>query len=300
MTKNKKPKYSFTQFFFNYFDNLGEMTLINLIMCIPIAVFTGLMVLTAYLTGQINIFVLFLGIPVTAPFFAGALYVGLKLTRGEVIRPIQDFFKGMKDNYKAFLLNSVIVYIISAGLYLTFSFYRGGLRETAVMAAFVLSFLFALFFIFFEFGLVTMLVSVDIGFGAAVKNAVVLVAGGLVEHLKAIVVFLLTASVIYSAVLLSGNMVVGIIICAAAVLLFLPVLSAYIIVYNVFRVVERIVIAPFEQQKIQSRQAKEEIYKPDMDEMIALAKGDPEEYVFLGGRMLKRKAVIKMIENRKQ
>ena len=88
MTKNKKPKYSFTQFFFNYFDNLGEMTLINLIMCIPIAVFTGLMVLTAYLTGQINIFVLFLGIPVTAPFFCRSL----------ICRTENDKWRGNKTN----------------------------------------------------------------------------------------------------------------------------------------------------------------------------------------------------------
>ena len=44
---------------------------------------------------------------------------------------------------------------------------------------------------------------------------------------------------------------------------------------------------------------KENDEKLTVEELEPLAKGDPEEYVFLNGKTVKRKNIIKMIEVRK-
>ena len=296
--KRNKPKYSFTRFFFNYFDNLGTMTLINLFLCIPIAIFSGLIWLLMGLLGEVHFLILFLIIPVMAPFYAGAFTASVRITRGDEVT-FADFLSGMKQNYKTFLINSVIIYVIVPGLYVTFSFYRGGFGDLGVMSAFVMSLLFTLFFLFVEFGLMTMLVSVDLKLTAAIKNAVILSAGGLVENGKALASLLAVFFIVYSIITLSGSTLAAVIVFGVLTVLFLPLLLSYIIAYHVYRAVERVVINPFEKTDrppVSRHTDDEETGEIDLAELEKLTKGDPEEYVFLKGRMIKRKTVIKMLE----
>jgi len=73
-------------------------------------------------------------------------------------------------------------------------------------------------------------------------------------------------------------------------------------VYNSYQTVEKLVIKPYQQQeseKIQNRIDKENDEKLTIEELEPLAKGDPEEYVFLNGKTVKRKYILKMIDVRK-
>ena len=45
-----KKKYSLAEFFSGYFDNFGNMLLVNLFYCIPLAVFSGIMFAVFYFT----------------------------------------------------------------------------------------------------------------------------------------------------------------------------------------------------------------------------------------------------------
>ena len=294
--KDWKPQYSFSRFFFNYFDNLGSLTLINLFMCIPLFAFAAVMWFVSQNLGYVSGFIVLAAIPLMSPFYAGAFYVSSRLTRREDVS-FKDFIKGMKQNWISFLINSIFVYIITAGLYITFSFYRGGFGNPAIMCAFVVSLIFTLFFLFFEFGLMTMLVTVDIKISDALKNSVILVAGGLSEHCKALVSLLLVFFAVYSSLALSGGALAAIIILSVMCLLFLPMLSAYIVVYHVYRAVERIVISPFEERHPKSVKPENDAAETISQEKLAeLSVGDPEEYVYLNGRMIKRKFVVKMLE----
>lgn len=82
----------------------------------------------------------------------------------------------------------------------------------------------------------------------------------------------------------------------------IPSFIIYIIVYNSYQNIERIVIQPYiksqKDEKLMQLQ-KEKDDKLTVEELERLAKGDPEEYVFLNDKTVKRKTILKMIEVRK-
>ena len=75
-----KRKYGLTDFMKGYFDSIGKVTLANLLYCIPLAVFLGIIMLVFKLTGEMNLFGLFLIVPLMSPFTAGLMYICRKLT----------------------------------------------------------------------------------------------------------------------------------------------------------------------------------------------------------------------------
>ena len=163
---------------------------------------------------------------------------------------------------------------------------------------FVFSLLFLVFFICYENSFLTMMVTVDLSFPELVKNSVLLVAGGLFGHIKTLISFSILGIIIYSIVMFAGNN--SFLIASVAALLTLsvmPVLCSYIVVFNSFQTVEKQIIVSAEEKKETENVKKETVNTTvDKDELEKLAKGDPEEFVFLDGRMIKRKSIIKMLE----
>ncbi len=303
MTKPETKKYSLSEFFTAYLDNLGSLTLVNLIFGVITAAEGALLLLASYLTGSINVFVMLFIIPLSSPFFAGLFYISRRLTLKEELHPVHDFFSGVRNNFIRFFVDSFIVYIIVSGLYFTFSFYRSGLDSPLKILAFIMSIIFTIFFFSVESALLTMFVSVDVGIPETVKNSVVLFLGGFVNHMKTVLSLLLVFSVLFTAVQLSGNLILAIVFVGVPYLLLLPVFCVYIIVFNNWQTVEKLVVEPFREEhkaEMRKKEKEEQLEQAaddtDTDELIALAEGDPEEYVYVSGRMIKRKNVKKMLE----
>lgn len=303
MSDTKKKNYSLKDFFAPIIDNAGGLFLTNLIFGGITLAMLGVLLLISYIIGRINLLVLFLIIPLSSPFFGGLFQVTKKLTLGEDLNPVSDFFAGVKQNFVRFFLNSIIVYIVGSGLYFTFSFYRGGLDSPMKITAFVFSVIFTLFFFFVESAMLTMFVGVDISAAEALKNAVYLTINGFWNHLKTVISLLFMFILLFIIVSLSGNMIITFVVLGLLHLLFLPLLVVYTIVFNNWQTVERCVVEPYMEQHKKETEAQElekeigEVFEeaPD-DEIAALADGDPEEYVYVGGRMIKRKNVMKMID----
>lgn len=298
MSKQKR-KYGFVEFFGRYMENLGRLTLVNFLFCIPLAVFIGILY-CLNTVGFVNLPIILLVIPFMSPFLAGLFYAALKATREEKVRPVKDFLKGMKENTAYFLLNSVIIYIISLGLSLTFSLYESGESNVLLIISFIMTMLFTVFFVFMENSILTMTVSVELKFFDMVKNSVVLVLGGFLNHLKVLLSFAVLTILLLTMLMAAGG-IWKIILIVTPMLLFLPILSAYIIVFLTYQTIELRVIEPFsgEQQDL-----TEEKNHPDaqmeaemnIEALEQLAKGDPDEFVYLNGKMLRRSAVRKMLD----
>ena len=297
MKGKKKRVYGLADFFGGYMDELGQLTLSNLMFSVPAVIFIGAFLLINMYVSQ-SIFVLLLIIPLLSPFTAGLFYIAKRLTLGEEIKAWRDLRYGIKSSWKPFLINGLIAYPVISGIVLTFSLYRGGLSNPVIIAAFISSLVFVIFYICFENSFLTMLVTIDITPGQAVKNAVLLFIGGFGGHLKIILSYMLISALLFSAVMLTGDMLVCLITIAVPLILLMPMLCSYIVVYNTFVTLEKKVVISEkpEKESTEKKPAKQPDTVFDTEELEKLSQGDPEEFVFIGGRMLKRKKIKEMLK----
>ena len=298
-----KRKYGLTDFLTSYMENIGKITLANLFYCIPLVIFLGAAMLIFRFMGQMNPLALSVIIPLMSPFAAGLMYICRKLTAKKTIQPYRDFVRGIKENWKFFTVNGIISYIVGLGLYIAFAFFRENLDKSYVILCIVLSALMGLFFLFMEFSLVTMAGSVELKVSELLKNSVMLIAGGILQHLKTLVTLLFIIAVVTSVLFMSNSWTIFFIVLGMITILFLPVLTAYICVYNEYQTVDKIVIQPYAEEK-KKTEMKKEIAENEksvtIEELEMLSKGDKDEYVSLRGSMVKRSTVIKMLETKKK
>lgn len=285
-------------FFTCMMDQIGQVLIVNLLYSIPVLIFGGLLFGLSFIT-ELNIFIVFLLIPLLSPFTAGLFYCAKRVTLKEKLSAVSDFKKGIKTEWKPFLINSLIAYVITCGIYITMQIYRGGLSNPVILISFIMSAIFVLFFICFENAFLTMLVTVDISPSQAVKNSVLMFIGGLLYHLKAIISLALVIFVISSIFIMIGDPMIAILALLIPCAVFLPMLWTNIIVYNVFQTVEKHVVIDNtkKEEEKQPRQNTEDTYDElSYEELIQHVNGDPEEYVYIGGRMIKRKVIINKLK----
>ena len=106
----------------------------------------------------------------------------------------------------------------------------------------------------------------------------------------------------FSVAALINQLIPILIVLGVLTLLTLPALLMYIIVFNSYQTVEKHIISPYAKDREKYERLKEEKEKEEKitpEELESLAKGDPEEYVFLNGKTVKRKTIIKMLEVRR-
>ncbi len=300
MTKNKGKKYSLTDFFVGYFENVGKLTLANLMICVPMAFFGGIIYILS-LFGLLNIFSLFLFIPLISPFVGGLFYVCLKVVRGQKLSLFKDYIKGIKENALYFFLDSLIFYFVGIGMFITFSYYRTGIEGAAMFISFILSLIGLLFFICFQNNILTMSVSVKLKFSEIIKNSVVLVVTGLFGHFKTILSISLIAIILYTMNVVAGNAIVILIVGVISTLFLLPVLCTYIIVFNTYQAIEKQIVLPYQEETENAAVKKSnnfsEITPAEIKELRVLTKGPDDEYVSFRGRMLRRSTIRRLIEN---
>lgn len=301
MTDTVERKYGLGDFFANFMGNIGRLILVNIMFCVPLAAFSGILWL---ISGgkNINIFLLFLLIPFMSPFFAGAVNVCRKVSSDKKVRPIKDFFGGIKDNWKFFLVNSVLLYILSVSVWAVSNYFSKQESSFSTIVFLIIMIVTSLLFVFIDLSAIVMAVSVELGFAEIIRNSIVMIMSGFANHLKTMLSLIFTASVVYSIVVLTGEPFVSLIILGVIIVTLLPITVTYIIVYNSYQTVEKLVIKPYQKQeseRIQNRIEKENDEKLTIEELEPLAKGDPEEYVFLNGKTVKRKYILKMIDVRK-
>lgn len=302
MTKNKGRKYTLADFFVGYFENIGKLTLVNLMICVPLAVLGGIFYLLGS-AGMLSIFILFLFFPFIAPFAAGLFYICFRVVRGKKISVFKDFIKGIRENSLYFFLDSLIFYFVGIGMYIAFSYYRTGLEGAAMFISFFMSLIGLLFFICFQNNILTMTVSVKLKFSEIIKNSVVLVVTGLFGHFKTMLSISLIAIILYTMNVVAGNAYVILAVGAVSVLLFLPVLCTYIIVFNSYQAIEKQIVIPFQEESDRVKEKKSNdlshITPEEIKELRRLVNGADDEFVSFRGRMLRRSTIRRLVENHK-
>ncbi len=301
MSETRTRKYSLSDFFVNYFSNFGRVLIVNLLFAVPLAVYAGGIITLTYYQEEISWLIVLLGIQFMSPFFAGLTNVCRKLTAEKTFRPIKDYFGGIKENWLFFLINSMFLYALSVGMFFIIPLSRQS-GSSAVLMYLIIMILSMAVFLFMDLSAVVMTATLDIGFADVIRNSMVMIIKGFFNHLKTLFALMFVAFVVYSIIALINNLVAGLIIAGVLVILLLPTLTMYIITYNSYQAIEKHIILPYSEEVQREKLAKIEKEKEDamtVDDLLPLAKGDPDEYVMFNGKTVKRKVVLQMIEVRK-
>lgn len=281
-------------------ENFKTLVLTNLLLDIPLVVVAGIIALVSYFLGGVYVFIAMLTIPFLAPFSAGVFYIVRNIAKGEEVKILEHFKRGVRDNAFQFFLQGLIHYLVFTGFYFSFEFYRNDLSNPFVIAALVLSIIVALIYLFMTFNMGMMTVTVKLRSVDIFKNSLLLSFMAIIQNGKTLIALLFIFALIFSVILFIPDMIIAVCVMAALVLFILPTLIFLIIGYNSYPAIKDFVIDSKTEKKPQEEHKETILPQLTAEELEEYAVGDPNEYVYVDGKMVKRATVLKMLEKIKK
>ena len=187
VSKDEPKKAAPVRFFEILWRKLSKLVQLNLIFMIPFAVVVALMVVIFFLPlphfafntslfGPLDLYAIYavpLPLILMAPFSAGMAYVTRNFAREEHAFVWSDFWEAVKNNWKASLLNGIIVYV--AYVFLSFSvfFYSNQMQSNWLyMVPFAVCAILFVLMLFAQFYIPLMIVTMDLKLRHIYRNAV--------------------------------------------------------------------------------------------------------------------------------
>lgn len=318
----ERKKFGFELLLSNLRSNFGRMMLVNLIFALPL--FGSLAV--AWVIYRYLIPVFMVAFPVfliiTMPFYPGVVVCARYFSQN--IRPesiVRTYFKAVKENGLKFLLCGVFMYLALVGCYYGVAMYSSMASYISWMFYIILFFMFliSIFFVFLFYAVPLMTVSFDLKFKDIYKNSALMTFGelknnffstiGVVAYLA---VFLMPVMIIsYLASVLPVEtvkwMLIGYIVLAFGTLI--PAQCTMIISNYLYPNMRAVIsgddisygntsapapnLKTFEEEK--EPQPREDSSDISIEE---LKQGNEDDYVFYQGKMIKRKILLNMLEQK--
>lgn len=293
----EKTKLGFVRFFNGYFKNFHKFLLTNILFAIPAVAFVSLFLAISKLS-RLNLSLIeFLPIIFCFPFLAGVTVITRNIAREDKQVPVVKlFFKGLKDNFLRFLVHGVAYYAAFFLCYISIALYwRNAQINSFYYLLFGITVLIAVAVLFIAYNVPTMTVTFNLKMSTIYKNSALMSFGELKNNFFATIGLFLLFLFMASIYLVIPNLLIRNIVGIVLFLLIVPSTASYIINFYVFKDMALIISEDGGRSAgvLEEKEEKEEeVYdfsRLDLDE-----KKDMEEYLFFGGKMVKRKTLIKM------
>lgn len=309
---SRNSTFPLTKFFGNLFHGFPRLLLTNLLFAVPFAVFYAVFCAINMLTGANTTFITLLTIIPLFPFYAGVIQVTVHLSQGrEDVAVFKNFVAAVKGNFLRFLIHGVVAYLAVFFSYWSITLYaRMGSQNWIFFVLLAISIIIALFFLFMFFYIPSMTVTFDISMKDIYKNSFLMSFGEMKRNLIAVFGLFLLFVVCTSILLACSFSAVALLIATAVlVLFFVPSIAAFIINSAVYNRMYIMIVDNSEESKnidkkmsdkrseLADRKNKNKAPAPDYEELKKLVvdeSGDPDEYLYFNGRMMKRSALIKL------
>ncbi len=314
VSKDEPPKAAPIRFFEILFRKFGKLVQANLIFILPTIIVAALMVALYMFPTHVILdmpssdgalkldawamYVVPLPLILLSPFVAGLTFISRNFAREEHAFVWSDFWDAVKNNWKYFLLNGVVLYF--AYFILSFSmiyYYNSAYQEKLYYVPFWLCIIVSLILLFAQYYLPVIFITFDLKFRQAFKNALIFTLAGLWRNL------LLT--IILGAIVILIIGVIPVMPLTIAILLFLAVFiffsfCSFLINFTIYPVIDRYMIQPY-QRKLEEE--KEGPSQPgpagnisDGEELSGLFSQEPEDeddegedkYVYVNGKLVKK------------
>lgn len=310
VSKDEPPKAAPIRFFEILGRKFSKLVQLNLIFVIPTIVACILMFLiylspthfVISISGITQIdgwatFVTPLPVIFLAPFTAGLTIVTRNFAREEHAFVWSDFWDAVKANWKYFLLNGFICYLVFTLLgFAVIYYYNMAAAQWFYYIPLWMCVVIALVFLFAQYYLPVMFVTFDLKFTHAYKNAFIFTAAGLGRNILITVILAALIITLLNVPLLNITLLVYI-------LLFLFILFSFIsflINFTVYPVIDRYLIQPY--NRMQEEKEGEEPAGSADEEFPGLFSqaGEEEEdgqnedkYVYVNGKLVKQSELKK-------
>lgn len=319
---HERKKFGFELLLHNLRSNFVRMMLVNLIFALPLFISFGIaLILYRYLIPVVPV-AFPLVIVISMPFYPGVVACARDFSQN--IKPdsiIRTYFRAVKENALKFLLSGVIMYIAFVGCYYGIGIYSSLASYISWLFYIVLFFalLITVFFVFFSYAVPLMTVSFDLKIKDIYKNSALMTFGelkhnffstvGIVAYLA---VFLMPVMIIsYLSNVLPVETVKWLLIgyIAFAFGMLIPAQCTMIICNYLYPNMRAVISgddisygntsAPspdfksFEGEK----PSKQEEPSPAIS-IEELKSGNEDDYVFYRGKMIKRKILLNMFEQK--
>lgn len=298
MINLEKTKLGFVRFFSGYFKSFHKLLLTNILFAVPAAVFIALFRFINEIT-KLNLLAIdLLAIIFCFPFWAGVTVITRNIAREDKQVPVVKlFFKGFKENLPRFIIHGIIYYIAFFLCYFSITLYwRLAQANTFFYLPFGLAIFITVAVLFIAYNVPTMTVTFNLKMGTIYKNSGLMSFGEIKNNFFTTVGLFLLFLVIASIYLVIPNLLIRNIVGALLFALIVPSTASYIINFYVFKDMARMIsqdgVRSAGIKEKDENEKEEEIY--DFSQLDLDENKDMEEYLFYGGKMIKRKTLIKM------
>ena len=293
----EKTKYGFIRFFNGYFKNLHKLLLTNILFAVPAAAFITLFVAISKLSGLNLSLIELLPIIFCFPFFAGVTVITRNIARGDKDVPVVKlYFKGIKDNFLRFLVHGIVFYIAFFLCYISIALYwRNAQINNFYFVPFGITVLIAVAVLFIFYNIPAMTVTFNLRMGTIYKNAALMSFGEIKNNFFATIGLFLLFLFVMSICLVIPDLlirnIVGIALCA----LIVPSTASFIINFYTFKDMARMISDDGGRSAgVREEEKPEEEEEPDFSQLDLDENKDMDEFLFFGGKMVKRGTLIKM------
>ena len=255
------PKPPFLRFFQIFWRKLSKFVALNLLFLLPAGAAAALMALLYVCPAHLVLVlpggeapwefdlwtwgVVPLPLVLLSPCVAGLAFVTRSFLREEPSFLWSDFWKAVRGNWKCFLGNGLVLYLVRAVLSFSTRCYQARLSQDLFSyLPFWCCVLLGVVFLWAQFYLPLLFVTFDLTFRQAYRNAFLFAALGLPRNL------LLTAVFAGAALLLLALPFTGLTLAVCLVLLVTLFFSftAYLVNFTVYPVIHRYLIQPYEKR----------------------------------------------------
>ena len=295
VSKDEPEKAAPVRFFEIFFRTFWKLVQVNLLFALPmilaLVIFVFIFIGSGYTMNLLS-YAALLPMILVSPFVAGLTMITRNFVRVEHAFIWSDFIKAVKNNFKLFLINGVVCYGAFFILSIAIRYYFSLVSTNAFFyVPLALCLMITILFLFAQYYMPMLLITFDLKYRQALKNAFLLGVLGMGRN------FLIT--VILAALLVGMFFLlyfgVTIIIAFILVIFILFAFCSYMINFISYPVIKKFMIDP------QNAPAEAEGEKSDSDsaasekeaslsywEELTEEDQDEDAYVYVNGRMIKR------------
>ncbi len=284
-------------FFKLYFLNFKTMFLGNVFFSVPLIICGGIVYgISLFIRQSENLWFLGLIIPLVYPFFSGVTQITKDVvnSRQKSVSAWQSFRKGLKNNYKYFILYGILLYLAFIISYYSLIFYyRMAVAEKLFYIPLFVAVIITLFVIFMSFSLPILTVTLNLELRHYFKNAALMAIGELPMNLYVLVTTCMLISACFTVSVMTPYAVTGFIVIGVTLFLVLPTGISYCSVYRLYPKIED-VFALAEREKNQNFPIKPVAVVPTDDDGNPISvdnNSNSDDYVFVNGMMIKKSQI---------
>ncbi len=315
MTEIRK-KLGFEVLLESFFLNLGRLILTNLVFAVPMIV-AVIITYALFLLLPEPVLVFPLIAVFAAPFYPGVVTLSRDISTGAFSGGLlRLFIDSVKDNWFRSLITSIVLYGAFVLCYFSIAVYSiiADGNWLIYLFIFVVA-LIALFFLFFSYAVYLMIVSFDLKLRDIFKNSALMTFGEIKQNF-----FITFACVLFLAVVLMpalfilhlsnvmSSEIVSVLLFSYLGLVFatiIPASCSFFVSYYLYPNMRSVIAGereadPEEEANTSTKFISEQIRTSADEDLDALCQGDPDEYIFYNGKMLKRSTLVSIMEEKKE